>query len=79
MGTRTRNPEQFIPQIIRGAKFDIYTVVNGDKFDIGKGQSMWPVECFAQQTKAATVLDDEPDFDGVEDEAEDAPGAAAAG
>lgn len=75
-GPKTKDLEPFIPQIVRGARFHVWVGVNGEKFDIGKGQTMWPVEVFATQSKAATVKDDEPDFDGVEDESDEAPASA---
>jgi len=74
-GPKTKDLEQFIPKILRGGSYEIECIVNGEKFDIGKGQTMWPIEIFASETKAPRA-DDEPDF-GDDDE-EEKPAAAPA-
>jgi len=70
-GPKTKELEKFVPDIMRGAEYTVWCHVDGEKFDIGKGQTMWPIDVRAGQTKPPTV-NEEPDFDGVEDEAEDA-------
>jgi hypothetical protein len=77
-GPKTKELEKFVDAILRGAKYTVWVHVDGDKFDIGKGQTMWPLDVRAQQTQAPLVSDD-PDFDGSEDDNEgsDAPAGAA--
>jgi len=76
-GPKTKEFEKFVPEIIKGAEFEIWCHVEDDKFEIGKGQTMWPIDVRAMQTKAVSIRDDEPDFDGVEDEADEPPAAGA--
>lgn len=75
-GPKTKDFEPFIEQIMRGAEFMVLCVINGEKFEIKNAQTMWPIETFAEMTRAPKSLD-EPDFDGEEDETE-APQAGAA-
>lgn len=70
-GPKTKDLEPFVADILRGAEYTVFCTVNGDKFTISQGRTMWPVEVFATQTRAPKQLD-EPDFD----EDEDAPAAA---
>lgn len=76
-GPKTKELEKFISDIIKGAEFEVWCHVEGEKFDIGKGQTMWPIDVRAGMTKAPSIKD-EPDFEGVEDEADEAPGQASA-
>jgi hypothetical protein len=73
-GPKTRELEKFVPDIMRGAEYTVWCYVEGEKFDIGKGQTMWPIDVRAGQTKPP-IVSDEPDFDGTEDEAAEAPAA----
>lgn len=75
-GPKTKDLEKFIDPIIRGAKYDIWIHCDGGKMDIGRGQTMWPLDVHATQTRPPTVSDD-PDFDGTDDENESAPSGAA--
>lgn len=68
-GPKTKELEKFVPDIMRGAEYTIWCHVTGPKMDIGKGQTMWPIDVHAGQTRPPTVTADEPDFEGVEDEA----------
>lgn len=68
-GPKTKELEKFIPDILRGAKFEVWCHVDGPKFDIGKRQSMWPIDVRAGMIREASAMEDEPDF-------EDAPSAA---
>ena len=76
-GPKTKELEKFIPDIIKGAQFEVWAHVEDEKFDIGKGQTMWPIDVRAGMTKAPSVMD-EPDFEGVEDEADEASAPASA-
>lgn len=67
-GPKTKEFEKFIPDIMRGGEYTVWCHVSGPKFDIGKGQSMWPIDARAQQTKAP-LDDSEPDFEGDDAEA----------
>jgi len=78
-GPKTKDLEPLIPMLIRGAAFDVEVVCTGDKMDIGRGQTMWPIEVGSVMTKAETVNDDEPDFDGSDEDEGAGAGAAAAG
>jgi hypothetical protein len=75
-GPKTKELEKFVSDIMRGAEYTVWCHVDGEKFDIGKGQTMWPIDVRAGQTRAPTISD-EPDFEGVEDEADEAPAATA--
>jgi hypothetical protein len=68
-GPKTKDLEPFVKEILQGAEYVVCCIVNGEKFKIKNGQTMWPVETFAKQTKAATPLD-EPDFEDATPEAE---------
>ena len=74
-GPKTKELEKFIPDIMRGAQYTVWCHVEGDKFPIARGQTMWPIDVRAAQTKPPTVLE-EPDFDGVEDEADESQASA---
>jgi len=76
-GPKTKELEKFIPDIIKGAEFEVWCHVNGEKQDIGKGQTMWPIVVHAGMKKAPSVKD-EPDFEGVEDEADEGQAPASA-
>lgn len=68
-GPKTKELEKFVPQILQGAQYEVSCYVEGEKFSIGKGQTMWPIDVRAQQTKAPQAgSDDVPDF-GDDDEA----------
>jgi hypothetical protein len=68
-GPKTKDWESFIADIYRGASFNVLAVINGDKFEIRNGQTMWPVETFHEMTRPPKSLE-EPDFDDAEDDAE---------
>ena len=70
-GPKTKELEKFISDIIKGAEFEVWCHVEGEKFDIGKGQTMWPIDVRAGMKKAPSVSDQEPDFG--DDDGEDAP------
>lgn len=76
-GPKTMVFETYVPDILRGAEYEVWCHVTGEKFDIGKGQTMWPIDVRAGMKKAPTVVaaDSEPDF-GDDDE-DGAPGATA--
>lgn len=74
-GPKTKDFEPFVEQIMRGAEFKVLCIINGEKFEIKNAQTMWPIETFAEMTRAAKPLE-EPDFDGGDDE-DEAPAAAA--
>lgn len=77
-GPKTKDLEKFIDPIIRGAKYNVWIYCDGDKMDIGRGQTMWPLDVHATQTRPPAVSDD-PDFDGSDDDDDaQAPGAATA-
>lgn len=67
-GPKTKELEKFVPEILRGAKFSVWAHVEGEKFDIGKGQTMWPLDVHAQMLRPAMETQD-PDFDGGDDAA----------
>jgi hypothetical protein len=50
-GPKTKEFESFIPDILRGAEYDVWAHVEGEKFDIGKGQTMWPIDVRATMTR----------------------------
>lgn len=75
-GPKTKELEKFIPDILRGAEYEVYCDVQGEKFDIGKGQTMWPIDVRAGMIRAPRASEDEPDF-GDEDQDEGAPAQAA--
>ena len=74
-GPKTKDFEPLIEQVMRGAQFNVYVGVTGEKFDIGKGQTMWPLDCRMEMVRPQQVSDDEPDFQG--DEGGEASAAAA--
>ena len=61
-GPKTKDLEPFVKEILQGAEYKVCCIVNGEKFKIKNGQTMWPVEVFAERTRAMKDLD-EPDFD----------------
>jgi len=76
-GPKTRELEKYVDPIIRGAKYEVWIHVDGGKFDIGKGQTMWPLDVHATMTRAPQVSD-EPDFDGSDDDEGEGAAAGAA-
>lgn len=69
-GPKTKELENFVPEILRGAKYTVWAHVEGEKFDIGEGQTMWPVDVHAKMVRPAMASED-PDFnDGDESAAE---------
>lgn len=70
-GPKTKDLEKFIPEILQGAGYNVWILVDGDKFDIGKGQTMWPIDCRAIRTRSPLVQD-EVDF-GSDDDMPEAP------
>jgi len=70
-GPKTKELEKLIPEIMRGAEYQVWINVQGDKFKIGNGRTMWDMDVQVKLTQAATALDDEePDFDGEGTEAQ---------
>jgi hypothetical protein len=78
-GPKTKELEKFIPDILQGAVYTVWCHVDGEKFAIRGGQTMWPIDVRVAQTGAARALE-EPDFsdssadesysdDGVSDDA----------
>jgi hypothetical protein len=65
-GPKTKEFEAFIPDILRGAEYRVWAHVEGEKFDIGKGQSMWPIDVAAEMTKPPKASEEEPDFEDGE-------------
>ncbi len=62
-GPKTKELEKFVPQILMGAQYEVSCFVEGKKFSIGKGQTMWPIDVRAEQTRAPRAgSEDEPDF-----------------
>ena len=76
-GPKTRDLEPLIDHLLRGARFNVEIICKDDKMDIGKGQTMWPLEVGSVMTQAPQLAD-EPDFDGSEGDDDDAPAAGAA-
>jgi len=66
-GPKTKDLEDYIPQIMQGATFEIYGVVAGDKIKLTGGRTMHNFEVFTNMTVAPKAKDDEPDFDGSTD------------
>jgi hypothetical protein len=65
-GPKTKELEKFIPDILQGAVYTVWCHVDGDKFPIRGGQTMWPIDVRVAQTGAARALE-EPDFsDGAD-------------
>ena len=67
-GPKTKSLEELSPAILAGAEYQVWVQV-GDKFQISGGRTMWDMDVQVKQTKAETVLADEPDFDEGADEA----------
>lgn len=65
-GPKTKDLEAYIPDILQGAEYTVWCKVDGPKFDIGRGQSMWPLDVRAQQTIPPRASG-EPDFSDGED------------
>ena len=76
-GAKTKDLEPLIDQLFRGASFNVEIICAGDKMEIGRGQTMWPLEVGSVMTKAP-MQSDAPDFDGGEDDEDEAPAAGAA-
>jgi hypothetical protein len=74
-GPKTKDLEALVDPTIHGATFNVEVLCNGDKQDIGKGQTMWPLVVGSEMKRAPSVSDT-PDFDGSDDE--DEAGAATA-
>lgn len=75
-GPKTKAFEEFVPSILQGAAYTVWVKVDGEKFDIGRGQTMWPLDCRAKQVRAASV-DAGPEFEGEGDDEGDQAGAEA--
>ena len=70
-GPKTKDLEKLVPEIMRGAEYQVWIYVQGDKFKISGGRTMWDLDVQSKLTQAATALDDdEPDFDGAGTEAQ---------
>ena len=68
-GPKTKDLENFIPSIMAGAEYQVWIHVQGDKFKISGGRTMWDLDVQTSLIKAAPAVDDEnPDFDGGADE-----------
>lgn len=65
-GPKTKDLENYIPDILQGAEYLVWVKVDGPKFDIGRGQTMWPLDVRAKQTVAPSASS-EPDFADGED------------
>lgn len=65
-GPKTKDLENYIPDILQGAQYNVWCKVDGEKFDIGKGQTMWPLDVRAKQV-VAPQASGEPDFSDGED------------
>jgi hypothetical protein len=69
-GPKTKELEALLPAIEKGAEYEIYGTVAGDKIKLSGGRTMHNFELFKKMTAEATAIgDDEPDFDGSADEA----------
>jgi hypothetical protein len=67
-GPATKDLEKFIPDIRRGAQYNVWAHVEGEKFAIKNGQTMWPIDVRAELTRPMPSADN-PDFGGSGDEA----------
>lgn len=70
-GPTTKDLEKFIPDIRRGAQYNVWAHVEGEKFGIGKGQSMWPIDVRAELTRPMPSADN-PDFGGADSDTAEA-------
>jgi hypothetical protein len=68
-GPKTSNLESLIPDILAGAKYEVYAVITGPKMDIGGGKKMWPLDVSVKKVRAATDLSGQVDFEDGEDSA----------
>lgn len=76
-GPKTKELESFVPDILRGAEFEVWCHIDGEKFDIGKGQTMWPIDVRAGMKKSPRATEDSPDFGDDDDDEAPAPAQAA--
>ena len=66
-GPKTKDLESLIPSIMAGAEYEVWVHVQGEKFKIGGGKTMWDIDVQSMIIKAAMVADDDvPDLDGGE-------------
>jgi hypothetical protein len=69
-GPKTSALADLVPSIQAGAEYEVWVHVQGDKFKISGGRTMWDMDVQQKLVKAAPALaDEEPDFDGSADEA----------
>lgn len=70
-GPKTKELEKIVPEVLRGAEYEVWVHVQGDKFKISGGRTMWDLDVQVKLTKPAPAQDDdEPDFDGDSGEAQ---------
>lgn len=64
-GPKTRDLEALIPEMFKGAAFELYGVVAGDKIKLTGGRSMHNFDVGTKMTRAPQALDEEiPDLGG---------------
>ena len=69
-GPKTSGLADLVPSIQSGAEYEVWVHVQGEKFKISGGRTMWDMDVQQKLVKAAPALvDEEPDFDGNADEA----------
>ena len=69
-GPKTKELESLVPEIMAGAEYEIWVHVQGDKFKISQGRTMWDMDVQRKLVRAAPAqADDEPDFEGGAEEA----------
>lgn len=73
-GPKSKELEKFVPEIMRGAVYHVWAHVEGEKFKIARGQTMWPLDVQVQLVTPARATEDVDFEEGDEDE-----GQAAAG
>jgi len=73
-GPKTKELEQFVSVILRGGQVEVSCFIEGEKFAIGKGQTMWPMDVRAEMTRPPQVKAEE-DVDFGDDDDEAAPAA----
>ena len=67
-GPKTKDLESLIPSIMAGAEYEVWIHVQGEKFKISGGRTMWDIDVQSKIIKAAMVVDDDvPDLDGGEE------------
>lgn len=67
-GPKTKELEKFVPDIMRGAIYTVWLHVDGEKFEIGRGQTMWPIDVRATVTVAPRATEEsDPDFSDDDD------------